>query len=164
MKIVIIGILILCIGYVSWRFGIKVKASNQLEIYKTLLIIASIVFAIMGAWLSILKIEITQGVKLAVSNEEGDEHVNKARKLISPMSSSVFVIILTLVFIFSYYIFKDFHLLRPYTECLRGISFFFLSVLTFWQLVALSTVMLSGIDFLLGISRENMERRGNRNR
>ncbi len=157
-------ITVILIFIISWTIGPHVKISSQIEIYKTLLTIGAIVFAIMGAWLSILKIEISNGVKNAETNEEGDFYVKKARKLISPMSASALIIIGALIFIFTYYSFKDIQVLHNYTEWYRRASFLILSFLTTWQLSALFGVMFSGIEFLLEISRENKDLQGDRNR
>ncbi|WP_010323436.1 hypothetical protein [Marinobacterium stanieri] len=162
--VAIYGVVTTLIIIATWKIGHEVLLSNQLEIYKILITIASIIFAIMGAWLSIMKIEISNGVKIASSNEEGDSYVEKARKLISPMSASAIIIMSALVFVFIYYSFKDTQSLYTYADWYRRLSFMFLSFLTFWQLSALFRVMFSGVDFLLDVSRENMDLKGTRSR
>ena len=103
---ILLVILCLIVFITSVIFGGDVKGVYQLEIYKTLLTVSSIVFAVMGAWLSLLKVEIIQGVGLAKTDEDAESNIEKARSLVSPMSSSVVIIALCLLFVFSYYTLK----------------------------------------------------------
>ncbi len=163
-KLLLFIILSLITAFISWHYGKHVKLSSQLEIYKILLTVASIIFAIMGAWLSLLKVEITQGIQNAKSNEDGNYYVSKARKIINPMSSSALVIIFSLIYVFIYYSITDIPTIHCYAENLRIGSFFCLTLLTLWQLLSLITVMFSGVEFLLNISSDNMDRKADRNR
>jgi len=156
--------LFLIIIVIAAVYGGGVKGGDQLEIYKTLLTVSSIVFAIMGAWLSLLKIEIVQGVRQASSDSEGESYVDKARSLVGPMSSSAIIIALCLLFVFLYYSLNQAPFVVENVVHLRRLSFVILSWITCWQMVSLIRVMFSGVDFLIDVSRMNKELTGDRKR
>ena len=161
---ILLVILCLIVFITSVIFGGDVKGVYQLEIYKTLLTVSSIVFAVMGAWLSLLKVEIIQGVGLAKTDEDAESNIEKARSLVSPMSSSVVIIALCLLFVFSYYTLKEVSVIHQHIIEVRRTSFVILSLITLWQMVSLLKVMFAGVDFLIDVSRKSKDLAGDRRR
>jgi hypothetical protein len=149
---------------VSFMYGGNVSGGSQLEIYKALLTVSAIVFAVMGAWLSLLKVEIVQGIKNATSDDEATENVNKARSLIEPMTSSVMIIASCMIYIFLYYSMSELQFIVEHKEIIRQLSFVAVASLTFWQMLSLLKVMFSGVDFLIDISRISKDLSGDRKR
>jgi hypothetical protein len=156
--------LIFLSGSLAFFIGDTMKGSYQMEIYKILVTVSGIVFGVMGAWLSILKIEIEQGVKKSVSDIEGDGYVKQARSLIQPMTLSAIIIILSVLYTFSYYSLKDVEEFQNYSVFLRRFSFFVLCVLSFIQIKSIFYLLFSGLDFLITLSRENEDIKGDRKR
>lgn len=152
------ALLFIVVVIVSYFVGGTVAGTYQLEIYKILLTVSSVVFAVMGAWLSLLKVEIVNGVDSARTNEEGKEYVEKARRLVSPMTSSAIIISLCLAFVFFYYSFRGSLVVGQNSDVLRRISFSILSGMALWQMGALMKVLFSGVDFLIDVSRRNRRR------
>ncbi len=157
-----IGLVVVII--LSIMVGEGIKASYQIELYKTLVAIASIIFAVMGAWLSLIKVEIVAGIDNAETDEEGDRYVDKARRLVSPMTASATIILVSIVFMFMYYVSKDIPIFQANIMTVRKVSFVILSALAYWQCVSLFKVMFSGVDFVLDVSRKNNRKRADRNR
>ncbi len=157
-------ITIIAIVIISVMFGHLVKAQFQMEIYKALITVSAIIFGIMGAWLSLLKVEIISGIESAKSDEEALKYTNKARNLVSPMTASAIVLVSSLVFVFAYYLLINFSLSVSAVSILRAASFLILSLLAFWQIASLLTVMFSGIDFIIDISRKSKSLSADRKR
>ncbi|NDW15788.1 hypothetical protein GTQ48_09690 [Alteromonas genovensis] len=145
-------------GGFAFKYGDSVSASNQLEIYKMLVTVAALVFAVMGAWLSLLKVELESQAKNAKSVEDAAAAVKKSREFIEPMTYSAMIIVASLFFTFCYYVMKDFQLESATAKYLRQFSFMFVTILTYSQLWTLMKVMFSGVDYTLSLSRISKER------
>jgi len=157
--------LILIVGLISSAYvGHKISGSQQLELYKHLVSISAIIFGVMGAWLSLLKIELMEGIKNASRDEDGDSHVDKAKTLIQPMTASVLIIIVSVLYFFIYTVSTKFNFSVDQVYWSRTISFTLLAFLTMWQLLALLQVMLTGVSFLINLIRENNRHKSNRKR
>lgn len=139
----------------SFYFGGAISGSSQLEIYKTLLSVAAIIFGVMGAWLSLYRADIISGIKSAQEYEEAREYVNLARKFTSPMTASAILIVMCLFYVFAYYSVSDTTFVQNYVEGFRIASFTLLCTLTAWQIYSLLLVMLSGSTFVIQVSRES---------
>jgi hypothetical protein len=154
-------ILIIVIAYFV---GDKIKASDQSEIYKQLLSIASVIFAVMGAWLSLLKVELESGIDNAKSDDEGDQYIDRAKKLVNPMTASAVIIFISIIYFLVIYILKTIPDAMSYKYDLRRFSFILISLLCIWQLHSVASVLFSGVDFLITLSRSNKDKIANRRR
>lgn len=161
---VLLYILVILILVVSFIYGETISFASQLKIYGVMLTIASIVFAIMGAWLSLLKVEIESGVEEASNNDEGDAVVAKARNIIDPMNVSSIIIVVTLIICFFYYSFKDEVILLQFLPYIRSVSYSIVTGLFVLQVVTLTKVMFSGVDFIIVLSRKNEGLKADRKR
>jgi hypothetical protein len=156
--------LVIVILIASFMYGETISFSSQLKIYGVMLTVASIVFAIMGAWLSLLKVEIESGVEEAGDNDEGDAVVAKARNIIDPMNVSSMIIVVTLIIGFFYYSFKDEAILLQFLPYIRSISYSIVTGLFILQIITLTKVMFSGVDFIIVLSRKNADLKADRKR
>lgn len=155
---------LLAVLIVSFLNGHLVSASHQLEIYKIVITLAAIIFGIMGAWLSLIKVEIINGIENSKTNEESDMYIGKVRDLISPMTSSAIILIASLIYVFSYYFLRSFSIDTDTIFIFRKLSFTLLTGLCIWQLYALTSVLVSGVVFVLDISRLNADLSADRKR
>ena len=163
VKVVTYCVLV-AVVFFAWIVGDRVSASSQLDMFGVLITISSIIFAVMGAWLSLMKVEIMSGVDRASNNEEGDMYVDRARSLISPMSASAIILALSLVFVFFYYTLGHFDFFKHHYLLIRRCSFVVLGALVFWQFSSLIKLLFEGVDFLVSLSRKNNDLKGDRNR
>lgn len=156
--------LALLIFIVSFKYGEFISFSSQLKIYGVMLTVASIVFAIMGAWLSLLKVEIEAGVEEANGSLGGDAVVAKARNIIYPMNVSSIIIVVTLIVGFLYYSFKGEVFLLQFLPYIRSISYSIVTGLFILQVITLTKVMFSGVGFIIVLSRRNSDLKADRKR
>lgn len=157
-------LLFLVLVVLSVLYGNIVTGNAQLEIYKMLVTVSAIIFGVMGAWLSLLKVEIVSGIESASCNEEGSYYVNKARGLIRPMTSSAIILLFGLFYVFMYYSVSKIDFVQAHAGFFRRVSFSVLVALSCWQVYSIIAVMASSADFLLNISRRNRDLSGDRSR
>ena len=144
--------------------GDRVKASDQSEIYKQLLSIASVIFAVMGAWLSLLKVELESGIENSENDDEGNQYVDRAKKLVNPMTASAVIIFISIIYFLALYMLKSLPDIMSYKNELRRLSFMLISSLCIWQLHSVASVLFSGVDFLISLSRLNKDKIATRRR
>lgn len=154
-------ILVIVIAYLV---GDRIKASDQSEIYKQLLSIASVIFAVMGAWLSLLKVELESGIDNSENDDEGNQFVDRAKKLVNPMTASAVIIFISIIYFLALYILKTLPDVMSYKNELRRLSFMLISSLCIWQLHSVASVLFSGVDFLISLSRLNKDKIATRRR
>ncbi|HIF6100117.1 TPA: hypothetical protein ACX3GU_004398, partial [Vibrio parahaemolyticus] len=76
-------ILAISVGFV---YGDNVKGANQKDFVNMLITVSAIVFGVMGAWLSLMKIELQVGIENAETVEEAADHMKRSRGLIHPIT------------------------------------------------------------------------------
>jgi hypothetical protein len=157
------GVVAICLfALLSFYYGDKVRFSNQLKIYEVVLTLSSIVFAVMGAWLSLLKVEIENDV--LNPDKESDVAIKKARGLVLPMANSAIIMVITLCYVFLYYAFKDAVFLMPYFSLIKSVSFTVLAMVVLFEFITLLNLVFSGVDFLLDLSSKNQQKKSGKRR
>lgn len=125
---ILIPIMILLIIGAGYA-GRLIPFSAQWPLYEALRTTASIIFAVIGAWMAIIYPE-----RLKISFRSQDsQNEDGVKKLFTPIvnSTSILIIILALGIIIP--IIKTIVALTPYTTILRGVSYATLTTLTLWQ-------------------------------
>lgn len=144
-------IIVVLIALASLLYGELIKAEYQLEIYKMVITISAIIFGVMGAWLSLIKVEVITGIENSKTDSESDFYIRKLRSIVSPMTSSAIILIASLLFVFLYYILKDLPHNPDIAICLKKFSFTTLTILCYWQIYSLIVVLVSGVNFVIDI-------------
>ncbi|TOE35521.1 hypothetical protein CGJ45_24420, partial [Vibrio parahaemolyticus] len=88
-------ILAISVGFV---YGDNVKGANQKDFVNMLITVSAIVFGVMGAWLSLMKIELQVGIENAETVEEAADHMKRSRGLIHPITITSFILIGSVIF------------------------------------------------------------------
>lgn len=133
--VVLIPAIVLSVSAVGGAlyFGQAVPMAEQWPLYEALRTTASIIFAVVGAWLAIIYPE---RLKLSFRGEHGKGgEVAPVRmgKLLHPAIHSTAILCLVLVAGLFVPILRNIPELLPYRESLRGASYALLVVLTLWQ-------------------------------
>ncbi|MFT6918123.1 MAG: hypothetical protein ACJA2G_000735 [Cognaticolwellia sp.] len=157
MSLKYIIVIAISIGVFSsgFIFGDKTSFASHKDIIGLLLTLSAIIFGVMGAWLSITKIEIQQGIDNARSNTEADNLMKRARGLIEPLTTASLVLIFSIIFIFIQPILVSMNLAVEVKDFLRPFSFAILSVMGY----CLGCIIVQGAEFLLALSHQNQELR-----
>lgn len=158
VNIVIAGVI--AIG--GFQFGSELPSVNHKDIIVVLISISAIIFGVVGAWLSITKIEIQQGIVNAEINDEADELMERARGLIKPLTISSLVLILTIMFIFIQPVIESIVLTIEYENFLKSLSFSIISVMGYSLMYCLGCIILQSAEFLLNLSQLNQSLRPKR--
>jgi uncharacterized membrane protein len=149
----------------SFMLGSHVTPDNQLEIFKNLITIAAIIFAVMGAWLSLVKHDIATGIESAENDNISQEYVDKARTLVTPMTASAVILLLSCIYMFTYYAFNEMSFAKNGNPFLvNSITFSLSATLTYYQITSVFSALFSGAKFLIDISNLNQENRAKRMR
>lgn len=132
----------------------EIKAATMLTLVDKLISASSIIFAIMGVWFSVSKVEIEQKVKDASARGDGasaDKAIERARFLVIPMTTSALALLMSLIFYLGYYLLPFFTLSAEVIAVVKWISF--TSVIFGYLAIAINTVpvFLSGGIFLLDL-------------
>lgn len=112
--------------------GQAVPMSEQWPLYEALRTTASIIFAVVGAWLAIIYPE---RLRLSFRGDPSSPSTAPVRmgKLLHPAIHSTAILCIVLVAGLFVPIFRHMPDLLPYRDELRGVSYAFLVVLTLWQ-------------------------------
>lgn len=153
---------LIVIPALTFYYGDRVKGSYQKDIVNFLLTVSAIIFGVMGAWLSIIKVEIQNGLKNAASNEQAEEYMTRARGLIEPISISSIVLMGTIVFTFAYHIFLSIGVSASVIPWLKSISFSLIGLGAYGLIYSIGIVIYQGAAFLVQLSIENQSQRANR--
>lgn len=135
----IIWLLSIALVAASFVLGRNIPFSEQWPLYEALRTTASIIFAVVGAWLAIIYPE-----RLRMSFREKDDRqvgVNGGMSsLFTPIVHSTAILCIILMIGVLAPLLKRVDLLLPYVVLFRGLSYGALTALTLWQLF---TVILS---------------------
>lgn len=132
----------LCIA--GYWFGRYIPFEKQWPLFEALRNTASIIFAVVGAWLAIIypeRLKMSFGKK---SNDSDKSSSESMKLLMTPAIHSTFILAILLMIGVVAPIAKQIPQLLPHIEMLRGISFFILSSLTFWQIAIVLLTLYPG--------------------
>lgn len=133
------------------RYGHKVDAVAQGDLYGSLSTMSGIVFGVIGAWIAIVYPEALRHV-LDKSRSDEDEHVSVVRKLLVPMMCSTLVLGILLIGAPIVSVCRTFDWYKQNEPIWLAISFVFLEFITAFQFGALlyTLVPLGVADAVLG--------------
>ncbi|WP_157830721.1 hypothetical protein [Aeromonas sobria] len=148
----------------SFCYGDQVAGKTQKEIVGFLVTVSSIIFGVMGAWLSITKVELQNGIDTATTNEMANIYMARARAraMIEPITLSSLVLIISILFMFSYPIFSALNLEEETKKLALAFSFSLISIMTSTLIYCLVAIIFYGASFLLDLSTKNQEKRASR--
>ncbi|ENK7127014.1 hypothetical protein I5L07_14590 [Serratia marcescens] len=128
-------VILLLIGLISSGFwyGRNIPFAQQSPLFEALRTTASIIFAVVGAWMAIIYPERLRFTFKPSSSENTSMPVNMG-KLLHPAVNSTFILCIVLFVGVLAPVVKQIPYLLPYKEPLRGLSFSLLMMLTFWQI------------------------------
>lgn len=152
MDKIILFILFLSISPLLWFFGKSIPFEDQIDIFDSLKNSASIIFAILGAWLAVIY---PKDLKLIfkTADQEKIENTLIFKKLIWGLiviTSSLMMMIISLPIIV---LIKNIYLFQEYkSEMLRAFSIYILA-LTLIQIYALLVTLVPNIKIMLDLSK-----------
>lgn len=150
------------IAIFSFYYGEQVAGNTQKDIVGFLVTVSSIIFGVMGAWLSITKVELQNGIDTATTNEAANEYMARARAMIEPITLSSLVLIISIIFMFIYPILSSLTVEEETKRTALSISFSLISIMTSTLIYCLVVIIFYGASFLLDLSTKNQEKRANR--
>lgn len=118
------------VALVCGYFGRVIPFAEQWPLFEALRTTASIIFAVVGAWLAIIY---PDRLKISFHGNSGQSSDGIA-KLFTPVVNSTVILCIILVVGFVAPILKRQDVFLPYLDWCRGFSYFLLSSLTIWQL------------------------------
>jgi len=131
---VILVIVLLTLTWLGFHFGRTIPFSEQWPLFEALRTTASIIFAVVGAWLAIIYPE-----RLRFTFDDSKQKsstlsmVNMGKLLHPAIHSTMILCVILLVGIIAPLL-KQIPALLPYKTTLQGFSYALLMVLTFWQI------------------------------
>ncbi|ADZ92902.1 hypothetical protein [Marinomonas mediterranea] len=136
----------------SFLPGMDVQAMDLISISNSMITISAIIFGIMGAWLSLVKVEYREQIKEKVPKRENVQDIlNKAENLSGIITTSCVILFICIIYNFAYYVFSNYAFFQSIKSELKGLS---LSVLVFLggiQIRLLIAIMWSGVDHVLDL-------------
>ncbi|WP_155636815.1 hypothetical protein [Burkholderia gladioli] len=124
--------LVICVA--GYYYGRHIPFEKQWPLYEALRTTASIIFAVIGAWLAIIYPERLK-VSFRGGGGKGGGGNGNLGLLLTPAVHSTVILALLLLLGICAPIVKEIPAVRPHVEIARGVSFVILSVLTIWQVV-----------------------------
>jgi hypothetical protein len=153
---IIIAVIVFVIGF---YYGSDISISIHKEIIVLLITLSAIIFGVIGAWLSITKIEIQQGILNATSNIVASELMERARGLIKPLTIASLVLIFAILFVFIQPILESINLPVDKKDFLRPLSFAIISLMGYSLMYCLICIIMQSAGFLLDLSHLNQSLR-----
>ncbi|WP_311515290.1 hypothetical protein [Oligella urethralis] len=121
---------------IAFCYGRYIEFSTQWPLYEALRTTASIIFAVVGAWLAIIYPDRLRFAFRTESKNTDNSAMNMG-KLLSPAIHSTFILCIVLIVGVAAPIFKQFNFFLMHKEIFRGLSYALLVGLTFWQLITI---------------------------
>tara|TARA_R100001039_G_C1794204_1_gene74261 strand:+ start:146 stop:679 length:534 start_codon:yes stop_codon:yes gene_type:complete len=117
----------------AFHFGKEVPFSEQWPLFEALRTTASIIFAVIGAWLAIIYPE---RLRLSFKNADSTPETNGygVSKLFTPIVHSTAILCVILIFGVVAPLLKRMEWLEIHVDLMRGLSYALLAILTLWQL------------------------------
>ncbi|EHK8977856.1 hypothetical protein KCU42_004035 [Vibrio vulnificus] len=153
---VICLILIMSAGF---AYGDNVKGNLQKDFVNMLITVSAIVFGVMGAWLSLMKIELQVGIERATTIDDANAHMTRGRSLIYPITISSLILIGSVLFSLSFYILPSLALTHEAILVIKKFSFSMICAGAYGVIYTLCIVIFQGADFLIQLSEENQNTR-----
>lgn len=150
---IMVALMICAAGY---YYGRHIPFEKQWPLYEALRTTASIIFAVIGAWLAIIYPE-----RLKVSfrgNDRGNGGNGNLGLLLTPAVHSTVILALLLLLGICAPLLKEVPAVRPHVEVARGVSFVILSVLTIWQVVIVFMTLFPAQIVQEQIAKENAKK------
>lgn len=157
LSFILYAVSIAMILVASWH-GKNVPFEKQWPLFESLRTTASIIFAVVGAWIAIVypeRLKLSFGEKGGVA--EGS--AGTMAKLFSPIVHSTLILCMILVVGIVAPILKTFSSLLEYREELRGISYGLLVTLTLWQLWTIILTLIPADIVRAAADREHHKRK-----
>jgi type VI protein secretion system component VasK len=132
----------LCVA--GYWFGRYIPFEKQWPLFEALRNTASIIFAVVGAWLAIIypeRLKMSFGKKTNGTDKSSSESM---KLLMTPAIHSTFILAILLMIGIIAPIMKQIPQILLYVEVFRGVSFFILSVLTVWQIAIVLLTLYPG--------------------
>ena len=149
---------------IGFYYGPEIASGIHKEIISFLVTLSAIIFGVMGAWLSITKIELQQGLEGAKSNDLANSYMKRARGMIEPITIASLVLILSTAFIFIEPILSTADISLTIKWWLKSVSFSLVCVMGYSIIYCLGCIIFQGAEFLLQLSEINQELRSDRDR
>lgn len=127
---------VLLISFASYYYGRFIEFAVQWPLYEALRTTASIIFAVIGAWLAIIYPERLR-FAFGQSLKNNDNKPMNMGKLLSPAIHSTFILSIVLIVGIVAPILKQIDFLLNHKELFRGLSYVLLVSLTLWQLITI---------------------------
>lgn len=132
----------LCVA--GFWFGRYIPFEKQWPLFEALRNTASIIFAVVGAWLAIIypeRLKMSFGKKTNGVDKSSSESM---KLLMTPAIHSTFILAILLMIGIVAPISKQIPHLLSHVEVFRGVSFFILSFLTVWQIAIVLLTLYPG--------------------
>lgn len=136
--IVLLSIILLISAFI---FGANISFKQQWALYETLRTTASIILAIMAAWIAIIYPERLKIFRKKIHNTSSDD-TNRFSVFLHPIINSLVILSIVLIIGIVAPILSQIELLKEYTVILRQISYLILVALTLWQIYTIVTVFI----------------------
>jgi hypothetical protein len=135
MKISFVFISLVGSAFLGFKFGNIINAEKHLDLYKSLLDISAFIFAIAGAWLAIIYPDSIRSI--FKWSADPDKNYDKVRKLLLPITTSTITVSVCLAAKYVGTILIVSKLDTDTVQILKSLSFFVISILTIFQIIAL---------------------------
>lgn len=132
--------------------GMQIKGSDQASIGASMTTVSAIIFGIMGAWLSLMKLDAEKELEEKIPKWEGTGHiVKKIEDLSGIITVSCMILFFCIAQIFLYHALSKINFFIQYASVLKGISFSILVFLGLIQIKLIVKILLYGADQFLDI-------------
>lgn len=142
-------------SYVSGR---HVSFSEQWPLYEALRTTASIIFAVVGAWLAIIYPERLKYAFRNPPNNTPKQQTNMGRLLSPAIHSTAILCVVLIVGVVAPLMVQTTYLIRWHTE-LRGASYVLLVLLTLWQLGTIILTLIPADQIKTNSDKDDLHRR-----
>lgn len=151
MKIILFSVFILFLPIIIY-FGQNVPYEDQSSIFDTLKDTASIIFAILGAWIAIIYPKDLKAI-FKLNDSDTTQTTEIFEKLISSLIIVTFTLI-TMIFLMPIMaLIKNIEFFQEYKMYLRSGLFLYIYILTWTQIYALLSTLIPNIKMLIDLAK-----------
>lgn len=140
-SIALLSLALIALLACAFIFGANISFKQQWSLYETLRTTASIILAIMAAWVAIIYPERLKIFKKKIHNESSDD-TNRFSVFLHPIINSLVILSIVLLIGIIAPILSQIELLKSYNIILRQFSYLTLVILTLWQIYTIVTVFI----------------------
>lgn len=154
LLVVIHLLALIAISTSSYSVFIFLTVEEIGKMYNSVITIAALIFGVLGAWVGLLKNQIESAVKdKSITRQQREGHVARMNSLIKPLSVACIIVCMCILYNYMASVIPYIDYFQQYKLVLKFIAVFTFGVISYFQVIGILRIAVTGVDTLLDLKR-----------